>query len=432
MDVRVFAPIFYNTDYLAGIDYWLENVYTSPGGQITIARVNYVPQPISPSDNARINDNTPTFRWSMAIDAAKYELWIDKNIDFTSPLIRENTTEVTFTPVAAEALPDGTYYWRVRGYDNDNNPTDWSPVSTFVLSTVAPAAPLLVSPENGAVENNLTQIFTWTQPEPNVTYWIQIDNDAGFSQPYVNENSAVTDNSYTYTFSRNGTYYWRVLARDVAHNLSDWSENFQLTVLAAPGQPTLISPTNGAINNDNTPTFVWTPGSNADNHLLLVDNDNDFSSPNVNVLLGPAINTYQIAPENGLPDGSYSWKVIAINKASENESAVSKFTIDTVPPGVPAPLSPLNGDNVRDNTPTFDWSDVTDPSGVSYMLEVAADNAFTLIGLSKTSLTTSSYTLTSAEPLPNGTYYWHVRAIDGAKNYGNFSPTQSFVVNTLA
>ena len=431
MDVRVFSPIFYNTDYLAGIDYWLENVYTSPGGQITICRVNYVPQPISPSDNARINDNTPTFRWSMAIGAAKYELWVDNNIDFTSPEIRENTTEVTFTPVAAEALLDGTYYWRIRAYDADNKPTDWSPVSTFILSTVAPPAPLLVSPENGSIENNLTQIFTWTQPEPNVTYWIQIANDAGFSQPYINENSAVTDNSYTYTFSRNGTYYWRVLARDVAHNLSDWSENFQLTILAAPGQPTLSSPANGALDNDNAPTFIWTPGSNADNHFLLVDNDNNFSSPEENVFLGPAVNNYQVAPENSLPDGSYSWKVIAINKASENESAVWKFTIDTVPPGVPVPLAPLNGNTVNENTPIFDWSDVTDPSGVTYMLEVAADNAFSVPVLSKTGLTASTYPLTAAEALQNGTYYWHVMAIDGANNYGDFSPVQSFTVNTL-
>jgi hypothetical protein len=433
MDVRLFAPIFYGTDYLAGIDYWLENVYTSPGGQITIARVNYVPQPISPSDNTIINDNTPTFRWSMAIDSTKYEFWLDSNINFNSPKILENTTELTFTPVAAEALPDGTYYWRVRGYDNNNNPTDWSPVSTFVLSTVAPPAPLLVSPKNGAVENNLTQTFTWTQPEPNVTYWIQIANDAGFSQPFETENSAVTDNSYTYTFSRNGTYYWRVLARDVAHNLSDWSENFPLTILAAPGQPTLLSPTNGAINNDNAPTFVWTPGSNADNHLLLIDNDNDFSSPEENLLLGPAVNTYQVAPENSLPDGIYSWKVIAINKSSENESAVWKFTIDTVPPGVPAPLAPLNGNTIRENTPTFDWSDVTDPSGITYMLEIATDNAFTSIIFSKTGILASSYAPTSADLLlQNGTYYWHVRAIDGANNYGDFSPVQSFTVNTLA
>jgi len=41
MDVRVFSQILYNADYLAGIDYWLENVYTSPGGQITVCRVNY-------------------------------------------------------------------------------------------------------------------------------------------------------------------------------------------------------------------------------------------------------------------------------------------------------------------------------------------------------------------------------------------------------
>jgi len=429
MDVRVFSPILYYADYLEGIDYFVQKVYTSPGGQVTVCRINYVPQPISPSDNAMINDNTPTFRWSSAVGAAKYELWVDDDPTFTSSEITENTSEVTYTPT--EALTGESYSWKVRAYDIDNNPTDWSPVWTFTLDTIPPSAPSPASPENGAVENDLTQIFTWTQPEPDVTYWIQIDDEAGFSQPYVHENWAVTDNSYeNYAFSRNGTYYWRVCARDATYNWSPWSENYELTILAPPGQPTLISPADGAMGNDNTPTFEWTPGSNADNHRLLVDDDNDFSSPEENVLLGATDGTYTIATENGLPDGSYSWKVIAINEVSENRSAVWTFTIDTVPPSVPALLAPDNGKTVRESTPTFDWSDVSDPSGLTYALEVAIDAEFNSLVIAKYDLVVSSYKPTAAEALADGTYYWRVRAIDKANNAGDFSPAWSFIVDT--
>jgi hypothetical protein len=342
----------------------------------------------------------------------------------------ENTSEVTFALPENEALTGESYSWKVRAYDVDNNPTGWSSVRTFAIDIVPPSAPMLVSPENGAAENDLTQTFTWTQPEPDVTYWIQIDDEAGFSQPYVYENWAVMDNSYTHAFSRNGTYYWRVSARDTAYNWSPWSENYELTILAPPGQPTLTSPSDGTMGKDNTPTFEWTPGSNADNHRLLVDNDNDFSSPEQDVLLGASDTTYTIVAENSLPDGSYSWKVIAINEVSENGSTVWRFTIDTVPPGVPALLAPDNGRTVRENTPTFNWSDVSDPSGLTYALEVARDAEFNSLVLAKYDLVVSSYRPTAAEALADGTYYWRVRAIDKANNAGDFSPAWSFTVDT--
>jgi len=429
MIVRVFSSSIlpYGTDYLEGIDYYAQVVYTSPGGQVTVCRINYVPQPISPSDNAKINDNTPTFRWSSAVGAVKYELWVDDDPTFASPEIIENTSEVTYT--STEALTGENYSWRVRAYDADNKATDWSPTWTFTIDTIPPSPPSPISPENGAVRDNLIQIFTWTRPEPGVTYWIQIGDEADFSDP-IHEDRTVTDNSYTYTFSRNDTYYWRVSARDAAYNWSTWSENYELTILAPPGQPTLISPADGMRGNDNTPTFEWTPGSNADNHRLLVDDDNDFSSPEENVLLGATDGTYTIATENGLPDGSYSWKVIAINEVSENESAVWTFTIDTVPPGVPELRAPGNAETVRESTPTFDWLDVSDPSGVTYALEVARDAEFNNLAIAKYDLTASSHKPTAAEALADGTYYWRVRAIDNANNAGDFSTVWSFVVDT--
>lgn len=431
MIVRVFSPSIlqpYGVDYLEGIDYYLQVVYESPGDEVAICRINYVPQLISPSDNARINDNTPTFRWSAAVGAVKYELWVDNDSTFASPEIRENTSEVTHT--STEILIGESYSWKIRAYDADNNPTDWSPVWTYILDTIPPSVPSLSSPENGAVENDLAQIFTWTQPESDVTYWIQIDDEAGFSEPYVREDWEIADNSYTYDFLRNGTYYWRICARDAAYNWSPWSEEYELTILAPPGQPTLVSPTDGMLDNDNTPTFEWAQGSNSDNHRLLVDDDNDFSSPIENRLFGATDGTYTPAEENYLLNDDYLWKVIAINEAGENESAVWTFTIDTVPPGVPTLLAPDNGRTERVSTPTFDWSDVSDPSGITYELEIASDDNFTSIVFTETCPTASSYTPTAVRALPDGTYYWRVRARDEANNAGDFSPTWSFTVDT--
>ena len=97
-----------------------------------------------------------------------------------------------------------------------------------------------------------------------------------------------------------------------------------------PSQPTLFSPADGTRTNDNTPTFEWTCGSNADNHRLLVDNDASFASPEVNVLLGATDNTYTVTTP--LADENYSWKVIAIKGVQENSSIVWTFLIDTAPP----------------------------------------------------------------------------------------------------
>jgi ABC-type antimicrobial peptide transport system permease subunit len=54
---------------------------------------------------------------------------------------------------------------------------------------------------------------------------------------------------------------------------------------------------------------------------------------------------------------------------------------------------------------------------------------FTSIALQKTGLTASAYELALAETLMAGTYYWRVRAIDGAGNAGLWSESWSFTVS---
>ncbi|MBI2853222.1 MAG: hypothetical protein HYX84_09065 [Chloroflexi bacterium] len=107
------------------------------------------------------------------------------------------------------------------------------------------------------------------------------------------------------------------------------------------------------------------------------------------------------------------------------------FAMDSTAPSAPLLLQPLT-DTKADRMPTLDWSDVTDPSGLSYTLELATDGGFANVILRKQGLTNSAYTLTEAEKLKSVSrktpYYWRVRAIDGAFNESPWATSSTFFV----
>jgi hypothetical protein len=413
MSVRIFEGDVGDISYL-------RIAYTSSNGWIKVVQINYVPSLTSPVDRARINDNTPTFNWSSAIGAEKYELWVDNNPDFSSPEVLENIAGNTHT--STSALVDGTYYWKVRALGAENEELGWASTWTFTIDTVQPAAPMLVSPEDNQIDNVMTKTFTWAQPEPDATYRLQISTTASFDQPYFYDNSSIVENSYSFIFTAGGTYYWRVRAMDVAGNWGAWSENSKLTITAPPGAPQLNTPENEACLSENTLILEWVAGFYADNHRLLVDNDPDFSSPEVDNLFGLE-EAWMVGP---LADDNYYWKVVGINAWGENSSPVWMFTVDTTPPSAPALVSPTNGLHVED-TPVFDWSDVADAKSYEILVDNDADFSSPEIQVGDISL--STYTPIT---LGNGTYSWKVRAHDNVGNAGLFSPAWTFIVENVA
>lgn len=69
-----------------------------------------------------------------------------------------------------------------------------------------------------------------------------------------------------------------------------------------------------------------------------------------------------------LPDDGYLLKLSVEGDGDEAYDNV-EFTIDITPPPTPALLSPIDGALINDNTPTFEWTPVEDPSGVTYTLQ---------------------------------------------------------------
>jgi hypothetical protein len=108
----------------------------------------------------------------------------------------------------------------------------------------------------------------------------------------------------------------------------------------------------------------------------------------------------------------------------QQNSAAATFTMSSTPPPIPTPLSPTDGSRVGllgGNAPTFKWSNVTDPSGVTYSLQVDTNPNFPSPVIEKTNIPTNQYTLSATEALPLGTYYWRVQAINGASSQSAWS-----------
>jgi hypothetical protein len=144
-------------------------------------------------------------------------------------------------------------------------------------------------------------------------------------------------------------------------------------------------------------------------------------------------------------NGSFSNESFAVPESIHGEHQVTAtsslgttvtatFTMESQPPPIPALISPPDGSRVGlvgSVTPTFEWSQVTDDSGVTYSLQIGDSNNFTAALFSVTGLTEASYTLPNTEALSQGTYYWRVQAVDGAQNDSGWTAADSFKAGLL-
>ncbi|MBA7565265.1 hypothetical protein ES708_06941 [subsurface metagenome] len=119
-----------------------------------------------------------------------------------------------------------------------------------------------------------------------------------------------------------------------------------------------------------------------------------------------------------------------IKAADGSTTGTASFIMESEAPPVPVAQLPETAGTAEEKA-RFDWGDVTDPSGVSYTLQVASDVDFNNIVVEKNNLPISEYTLTEGEELaPAGqkAYYWRIRAVDGASNEGVWSLVGLFYV----
>jgi len=182
----------------------------------------------------------------------------------------------------------------------------------------------------------------------------------------------------------------------------------------APDVPTLLAPPDGDYTNDNTPTFEWSPvedpAGSGISYSLQVATDFTFSAKVID--REGIVDAFFTAPV--LADGSYYWRVEAVNGYSKKSGWSSAWVlhVDTVPPTVENTVVPPPETN--DNAPSFEGNaDGTGSALVS--VEFKVDDGSWMAATFTSGALTSAYSFTTPVLL-DGPHTVAVRATDAAGN----------------
>jgi hypothetical protein len=408
----------------------------------------------------------PATDWGMKFDGTKpcevawgavehfkevitYEVQVNDLDGNACPLGRTDNTsfEVSALKLNGQSLINGTYSWQVRAVDEAGHKSGWTDAMQFTLDlkdTVKPGVPELYSPGEGALVSTDPPTFDWADvpADPSgVNYSLDIGSVADFTA-FALQKKDLPSSAYTLTpgeaLASGKTYWWRVWAVDGAGNVGDYSATRSFTIAAAdktaPAVPALVLPANEATVNTATPEMDWSDVTDPSgvNYSLQIATDAEFATLAFSKD-GLTASKYTLGTAEALGYGQYYWRVRALDSVG-NPSAWApawSFSLpapDTTAPVQPELTSPADGASIDSGTPKLDWSDVSDPSGVSYSLQIAADPGFTSLVLNKDGLTASEYTVAGGEELGSGQYYWRVKAMDGAANGSDWTAGWSFTI----
>lgn len=200
-------------------------------------------------------DNTPTFSWSAAEGAAKYDLTVSTVANCATSV--QTATNLTATSHTFETgFLDGSYYVCVTAKANSGATRQASNTGRALLIDSIALGTFDVTGPNATV-SNLKPTITWSAADGAVTYQVILDSDSSCSTPVVVSQENVADVKYTLTqnLTDGATYYVCVIAKDdqgtetIAGN-SPYT--FTVDVLA-PSRPTGWSSAPSSPSNSTSP-----------------------------------------------------------------------------------------------------------------------------------------------------------------------------------
>ncbi|MBN1956203.1 MAG: FG-GAP repeat protein [Anaerolineae bacterium] len=208
----------------------------------------------------------------------------------------------------------------------DGNPDNNDALVQHTIDAQAPEPPTLISPPDNTLTSTNPLTLTWApSPSPDVAgYWLQLGwgiYDVGNVTAY---NTGVLPDLL---------HAWTVAAYDGVGNTGPYTDTWYFTIdTTPPDPPTLLSPADGALISDTTPTMTWLSSPSTDTMGYLLDLNGVVTD------VGD-VTAYTPPP---LADGVYTWTVAAYDGA-DNTSAYTdtwSFTVDATQPEVVATLPP--------------------------------------------------------------------------------------------
>jgi hypothetical protein len=307
----------------------------------------------------------------------------------------------------------GSYRIRVVARNEHGVNSTWSSPHTITIGAdTQPPNTYITDGPDGLIHEG-TATFGWSgdddvTPTSALQYTYMLEgHDAGWS--------TWTDaTTVTYTDLSNGSYTFRVRARDAAHNVDDVPASRSFTVSRDYTAPavTITQGPNGVIHKRGA-LFSWRGDDDVSpagqlRYRYMLENHSGWSS-----WTGQTTAEY-----SSLSNGTYTFTVEATDTAGNTGSAARVFTVaatsnDTTPPSLTV-TAPASGATVSGAT-LIEWQAADAGSAVTASVSYSHDNGTTWLSLA-VNLTGESHTWDTGA-VDNGPYQLRVMAADAAGNF---------------
>ncbi|HEU4322772.1 MAG TPA: Ig-like domain-containing protein [Roseiflexaceae bacterium] len=383
------------------------NVDATPAIFIWVVDTTAPPAPVvlTPANGSVTNNPQPPVTGT-AEPGSTVNIFIDGSV--AGNTTADGSGNWSFTPTVP--LANGSHTVRARAFDAAGNSSVDSNTNTFTVDTVEPDTTLTATPPAASNSTSAAFEFTGSGTGSGIDRFECSLDGAAFATCTSPQNlSGLTEGSHTF----------RVRAVDQAGNIDTTPASYTWIVdLTAPD--TTITGNPPALSNSANATFSFTgtdptSGGVASGVALFecsVDGGGFVACANgVNV--------------TGLPDGSHTFAVRAIDNAGNVDASPATYTwtIDTTPPAAPVVLTPANGSVTNNPLPPVNGT--AEPgSTVTVLIDGSSVGTTTADGA-------GNWSFTLTVPLANGSHTVRVRASDAAGNSSVDSNTNTFVVDTV-
>lgn len=332
---------------------------------------------LAAAQNARI-----VLRWKDVPGASAYELQIARDPAFVEVVLQTRTTTAGYR---WEQLPTTTHWWRVRSFDAESRPSEWSQPRTLAVDS---AVPTPKRPADGAGLPCGATVEFELEPSPLVKeYLVELSASAEFSGLRTLRSA---DPALQVPGLATGTWWWRTRAVDIKGRTSGPGPVRSFSIRVAAPKPKTVA---DVLLGTPQVTLAWASVGCAASYLVeaTVDGKDRVSIP---AAATQAIFKAGVA-------GEYRWRVAGVDER-----------------GGPGEFSPesvfrvrLQAPQLKAESPGADvqlaWSSV--PTATSYKVELQR-----LGGKAPQPVATPTLKETSwrAPELSPGRYRWRVTARD--------------------
>jgi hypothetical protein len=341
--------------------------------------------PLQTPANGASLQQMPALTWGAVNGASTYQYELAADPRFGAIALGSGTgkgSSRTHNTSAAldQDIPDGTYYWRVRGFTSKDSAGPWSAVRRVTKAWTA--APTLIAPNALGVQWPADPLLLQWSPVPYAAkYLVQIATDPSMSN-VINDKSSngtvtdATDLAVPGTLA-SGTYYWAVTPEDSDGRTGTRSAVGSFTwtwPTATTTSVTNLNPDPRVVD----PQFSWAPIPGAASYQVEVNASSQFA-PGSKWCCNNVTTGTSLSPTIQLANNAYYWRVRALdpqgNAGQWNYGPSFSQTFDNSSVTIPnLTMRDVNGNvqagaPVTTDTPIVTWDPV--PGASRYEVQVA-------------------------------------------------------------